>query len=143
MLTDEGPTRRPRAERWPLDGVLVGVGTLRVLRHLFRDVDLFPTGEVRAWDAALHAGVTPQGAAAALERLARAGLVVRLPVWSRTNGQVYRLDPRHPLVDPLRELFAIESQTVRAREREARAARAARRRSSAGGRPMRAPRIGT
>jgi len=54
---------------WPLDKVLVGVATLRTLREVFlqRGVDL------RAWDVTQSCGVSPQGAADALDRLARAG----------------------------------------------------------------------
>lgn len=120
--TREGPTRRPLGFEWPLDGILVGVGTLRVLRELYvGEPDDFGH---RAWDLAAWCGVTTQGAGKALERLGTVGFVYpsdpppgRAPSWW--------LDRGHPLCRPLGDLFRAEWQAVRLDELE-RAGRAVR-----------------
>lgn len=106
-----GRTRRglrpePR-DGWPLDGVLVGVATLRTMRELFRQL-AEPTDPPRAWDLALWSGVTPQGSIDAMDRLHSAGLVVELPPSAPHRAPAYRLDPGHVFVDPLTRLFEIE-----------------------------------
>jgi len=93
---------------WPLDKVLVGVATLRTLREVFlqRGVDL------RAWDVTQSCGVSPQGAADALDRLARAGLVETIPSPGPGYARSYRLDPSHPLAPSLGELFSEERRVA-------------------------------
>lgn len=108
-------TRWEPAGGWPLNHVLVGVGTLRTLRELYRrqhsshspDPDL-----VRAWDVAQRAAVTVQGAANSLERLEEAGLVQAFPPRRCGGAPRYRLDPCHPLVPPLGNLFRTEKRMV-------------------------------
>lgn len=111
----EGPTRRPTARAWTLDGLLVGVGTLRVTRELFRrynegDVD------VRAWDLSFWGGVTPTGAAGALERLERQGLVERVRPARGVDPTTWGLVPSHTFYAPLRDLFAAERHRGRGLE---------------------------
>lgn len=102
--------RRDPSGGWPLDGLLVGVGTLRTTRELFR-WDGEP-GPVRAWDLALWSGVSPQGAADSLERLNRLGLLKVFPSGHPMRATAYRLDWSHPLVSPLDHLFKTERTMV-------------------------------
>lgn len=101
---------------WPLNHVLVGVATLRTLRELYRrqhrsspNPDSDP---LRAWDVASRAAVTVQGAANSLERLEKAGLVQSFPPLRHGGAARYRLDPSHPLVPPLGQLFGAERRMV-------------------------------
>ena len=92
---------------WPLDRILVGVATLRTIRELLRQASSYDS-TVRAWDLSLCSGVSPQGSANTLERLFREGLVDVLPSdpgCARLYGLV-----EHPLVQPLRNLFARERE---------------------------------
>ena len=91
-----------------MNHVLVGVGTLRTMRELFRrqvGVGRFP---LRAWDVASRIPVSLPGAANSLERLERVGLVEALPPRRPGGAPQYVLDPSHPLVEPLSDLFAVE-----------------------------------
>jgi hypothetical protein len=100
---------------WPLNHVLVGVGTLRTLRELYRrqHASSFPDPDpVRAWDLAQRAAVTVQGAANSLERLEEAGLVQAFPPRRHGGAARYRLDPSHPLVPPLDRLFRTERRML-------------------------------
>lgn len=106
---------------WPLDHLLVGVATLRTTRELFRDDDEPYSSPPRAWDLALWSGVTPQGSADSMERLARLELVKVIPSGRVGYAPGFRLDRTHPLVPPLARLFEAERAMVTlARRREAR-----------------------
>ncbi len=108
----EGPTRRPAAHKWPLDGILKGVGTLRVLRELYRPHLRHWTHPARPWDIALWSGVTPQGTARILERLMKDGVV---ELWTHPApgyAPTYRPVRDHPIREPLNELFAAERLLV-------------------------------
>jgi len=94
---------------WPLDEVFVGVATLRTMREVFRKGG----HELRAWDVALWSGVTPQGSTNSLDRLSRLGLVETIPSPGPGHARSYRLDSRHPLVDPVSRLFRAEGHMVR------------------------------
>lgn len=108
----EGPTRRPYAHRWPLDGVLVGVGTLRVLRELFCP-HIGPIGTpVRAWDVSLWCGVTPAGVTRAFERLEGASIIELARPATRERAATYRLRSDHPLYRRFGELFTTERATA-------------------------------
>ena len=100
---------------WPLDGLFVGVATLRTMRELFLQA---PSGSVRAWDLALWSGVTPQGSADALERMCRAGFVQGFP--SEPGHAARFLLAGHPLVEPMSRLFDAEAVMARAISRAAR-----------------------
>lgn len=102
---------------WPLDDVLVGVGTLRTMRELFRQHDEAPREGPRAWDLALRSGVSAQGSADSLERLERAGLVTALARERPWRARGYRLKRHHPLVVPMRRLFEAERSVARRRDR--------------------------
>lgn len=121
---------RPEPEDgWPLDRLLVGVGTLRTMRELFLQDAKSPADPKRAWDLALWCGVTPQGAAKSMSRLTREELVRELPPDRPGRAPAYRLVRGHPLVTPLARLFAVEErawrrQVIGHRERAARARRA-------------------
>ena len=67
----------------------------------------------RPWDLHLRTGVSPQGSADALMRLARIGLVDVLP--SRVPGHAdwFQLASSHYLLKPLGNLFAAEDAAVR------------------------------
>lgn len=114
---------------WPLDRLLVGVGTLRTLRELcYRDADAGPAG-LRAWDLALWSGVTPQGSTKSMCRLEREGLVEERPPARPGRAVGYRIERTNPLVTPLTRLFADERRICRHElldfsERAARARRA-------------------
>ncbi len=115
----EGPTRRPNANEWILDGLLVGVGVVRVLRGILRREATERDGSFRAWRLSWYCNVTPTGANKVIRRLERIGLVKR---WLPARGEhadSWRLVTSHPLYDPLRNLFAVEREMVR-RERIAR-----------------------
>ena len=105
---------RPEPEEgWPLDRMLVGVATLRTMRELFlQDVEFSRTPR-RAWDLALYNGVTPQGSAESLLRLAGEGLARGVPPEDPRRAMGYRLEPGHSLADPLRRLFRAESRVCR------------------------------
>lgn len=105
--------RRDPPEGWPLDALLVGVGTLRTLRELYRQFDRPCPEPLRAWDIALWSGVTPQGSIKAMDRIHRAGLVSVHPPDRPWRAVRYRLEPAHPLVDPLGRLFEIERSASR------------------------------
>jgi len=94
---------------WPLDEVFVGVATLRTMREVFRQRGY----ALRAWDAALWSGVTPQGSANSLDRLSRLGLVETIASPGPGHARSFRLAPRHPLVDPVAHLFRAERGMVR------------------------------
>ena len=91
---------------WPLDRILVGVASLRTIRELLWQA-VSPHGYVvRAWDLSLCTGVSPQGSANTLERLYREGLV---GVARSDPGSALRYGlMEHPLLEPLRCLFADE-----------------------------------
>lgn len=109
---------RPRPmDGWPLDDVLVGVGTLRTMRELFRQHDEAPREGPRAWDLALRNGVSAQGAADSLERLERAGLVRKLARERPWRAHGYRLKRSHPLVEPVGRLFEAERSVADRRDR--------------------------
>jgi hypothetical protein len=94
--------------------MFVGVATVRTIRELFRREAEFGDS-VRAWDLALWDGVTPQGSANSLERLERLGLVQVTFPGGGTHAKEYRLDPEHPLYEPLARLFRAERQAARVR----------------------------
>lgn len=124
MRTGKKRGLRPRPEGgWTLDGVLVGVGTLRTMRELFRQEQNRFASPPRAWDLALWSGVSPQGAADALKRLERAGIVTALSPTRRGYAPAFRLELGHPLTAPLRELFRVESLLARRAETQAGSAR--------------------
>lgn len=106
-----GGIREP-PEGWPLNHVLVGVGTLRTLRELFHRQDPPGRSPLRAWDVALRSEVSVQGAAESLERLAKAGLVEELPPAASGRASRYRLNPHNPLTPPLARLFQVERRMV-------------------------------
>jgi len=93
---------------WPLDHLLVGVATLRTTRQILRSNSVLYGGSVRPWDVALWSGVTPQGTGHCMERLCRAGLVRKVAPDKPWHATTYRLVDRHPLVEPLSELFRAE-----------------------------------
>ena len=100
---------------WPLDHVLVGVGTLRAVREIYRQGwDGYP---VRPWDVSLWCGVTPQGAINAMRRLHAIGLVEECPSETWWGGTRYRLVLEHPMYECLRDLFAGEREVERAYRR--------------------------
>lgn len=100
---------------WPLDEVLVGVGTLRTIRELIRQ-DRRSGGEAaRAWDLALWCGITVPGATKSLERLHGASLVTRVPPDRTWRAAAYRLNTAHPLVPPTTALLEAEAGMVRRR----------------------------
>lgn len=107
----EGPARRAKAVEWPLDGILVGVGTLRVLRELFSGRPRWWGS--RAWDLAGWCGVTTQGATRALERLEETGLVFRSESPEPGRACSWWLRRKHPLYEPLRALFEAEAPVGR------------------------------
>ncbi|MFW6088542.1 MAG: hypothetical protein ACODAB_02240, partial [Gemmatimonadota bacterium] len=93
---------------WPLDGLFVGVATLRTTRQLLRRTGALRGGSVRAWDIALWSGVTPQGTRSCMERLERIGLVREVARGKSWHAATYRLAEHHPLVEPLLTLFRAE-----------------------------------
>lgn len=104
--------RLPPGGGWPLDRVLVGVGTLRTFRELaLRQGPYgYPAERVlRPWDVALWSGVSAQGASDCLKRLHRAGLVVELPPESSGAAHRYRLNVKHSLCPSLIRLFQREA----------------------------------
>lgn len=105
---------------WPLDALLVGVGTLRTLRELFRQFDRSCPEPLRAWDVALWSGVTPQGSIKAMDRIHEAGLVSVHPPDRPWRAVRYRLEPDHPLVAPLGRLFETERSLCEVRPGESR-----------------------
>ena len=102
-----GLTRDPPGG-WPLDHVFVGVATLRVMRELFTR-----GGTHRPWDLHLRTGVSPQGSADALRRLARLGIVQVLPSREPGHADWFRLSGSHDLIPPLGSLFLVEERAVR------------------------------
>lgn len=100
---------------WPLDRVLVGVGTVRTLRELVLEHGKAMGGPRRAWDVALWSGVTAQGSIGCMERLHRAGLVEELPPDRPWRACRYLPVPTHPLWPPLADLFRAER--IRSRRR--------------------------
>lgn len=116
----EGPTRRAKGIEWPLDGILVGVGTLRVLRELFSGRPA--VWGSRAWDLSMWCGVTTQGAGRALERLEARGLVWHVDSADPDRAPSWGLQPSHPLYDPLHDLFRAEADVAGAADRERRIA---------------------
>lgn len=90
---------------WPLDRILVGVATLRTIRELLRQAAAYDSS-VRAWDLSLRSGVSPQGSANTLERLRREGMIGVVPSDPGCAARYALLE--HPLVQPLRSLFADE-----------------------------------
>lgn len=105
--------RRPPEGGWPLDELLVGVGTLRTLRELFRQAERHDPRPLRAWDVALWSGVTPQGSIKCMERIHATGLVSLLPPDRPWRAVRYLLEPRHPLASPLDRLFRSERAFAR------------------------------
>lgn len=105
--------RREPPGGWPLDRVLVGVGTLRTFRELALEYGRPWDGPKRAWDVALWSGVTPQGSTQCMERIHRAGLVVSLPPDRPWRARRYRLDVTHPLCPHLIRLFRAEEACSR------------------------------
>lgn len=103
----KGLRRVPRGG-WPLDGLFVGVATLRTTRELFQQAKEWPRDAPRAWDLALWNGVSPQGSADALERIERVGLATALRPRHPGRAPGYRLEWRHPLARPLAGLFKAE-----------------------------------
>lgn len=93
---------------WPLDELFVGVATLRTTRQLLRRGRSLREGSVRPWDVALWSGVTPQGTRYCMERLFRLGLVRQVARGKSWHATTYRLVERHPLVEPLSDLFRAE-----------------------------------
>lgn len=100
--------RRVPAGGWPLNEVLVGVGTTRTIRELILHRSDTTVEALRAWDVGLWSGVSAQGAAGCLERLHRAGLVAELPPDRPWRARRYRLETDHPLYRPLARLFQVE-----------------------------------
>lgn len=98
------------------------MATLRTVREFVRLDAEWSRAGIRAWDACLMNGVSPQGAADAMKRLARAGLAEVLPRERHWKAVRYRLVREHPLAIALDDLFAAERATVapaeRARRRE-------------------------
>lgn len=93
---------------WPLDQLFVGVATLRTTRQLLRPTGALRGGSVRPWDIALWSGVTPQGTRYCMERLERVGLVRQVARGKSWHATTYRLVERHPLIEPLSNLFMAE-----------------------------------
>lgn len=112
-----GLTRDPPGG-WPLDGILVGVATLRILRELCARGDWH-----RPWDLHLRTGVSPQGAADSLVRLEGAGLVKAGTRNVPDEATWYGLAHDHDLVPALGDLFATEARLVREWRRAALSAR--------------------
>lgn len=104
--------RRDPQGGWPLDRVLVGVGTLRTMRQLFHRQRGPEADPLRAWDVALHTSVSVPGATDSLERLEREGLVEVLPPKGPGGASRYRLDALHPLHGRLNQLFQAERRLV-------------------------------
>ena len=95
--------------------MLVGVATLRTTRELFlQDVE-FSRESRRAWDLSLYSGVTPQGAAESMVRLAGEGLAREVPPEEHRRAMGYRLERGHPLAEPLDRLFKVEQRICRRR----------------------------
>lgn len=111
-----GLRRRPEGG-WPLDGLFVGVATLRTAREQFKQSREEPESQPRAWDLALWSGVTPQGSADALDRLHRSGLVTIASPRTRWRAQRFQLDREHPLYAPLARLFDAEETLARTQAR--------------------------
>lgn len=109
----EGPTRRPNANDWVLDQVLVGVGVLRVLRGILRKDGVRRDGTFRAWDVSWWCNVTPPGTAKVLRRLERCGLVEQVWPAEGDRAATWRVVDTHELYEPLRELFAAERALAR------------------------------
>lgn len=104
--------RLPPGGGWPLDRILVGVGTLRTLRELALRHGPYgypAEGILRPWDVALWSGVSAQGASDCLKRLHRAGLVAELPRESPGAAHRYRLNRNHLLCPSLIGLFQREA----------------------------------
>lgn len=116
--------RSEPADGWPLDAMLVGVAALRTTRELFWQAADYPTRAPRAWDLALWTGVTAQGSAEAMARLAAAGLVTELAPDRPGRAPGFRLVADHPLVPPLHRLFETERRAWR-KDRVGHAERAA------------------
>lgn len=102
---------RPEPEEgWPLDRMLVGVATLRTMRELFlQDVE-FSRASRRPWDLSLYSGVTPQGSADSMLRLAGEELAREVPPEDPRRAMGYRLERSHPLAAPLDRLFRAEQR---------------------------------
>ncbi|HKK07763.1 MAG TPA: hypothetical protein VKA44_02645 [Gemmatimonadota bacterium] len=112
-------------EGWPLDDLLVGVGTLRTLRELIRREreerrragagrrpEATSTGLIapfRPWDVALTCDVTPQGATKVMDRLHRLELLRRFPAERYGRADGFLLDRSHPMAPGLVRLFEEES----------------------------------
>lgn len=109
-----GPHRRRRGPPggWPLDRVLVGVGTLRTMRELFHRQRGPAPNPLRAWDLALRTAVSVQGAADSLRRLEREGLLEVFPPADPGGAARYRLDAMHPLHASLAHLIETERRMV-------------------------------
>jgi hypothetical protein len=116
-----GLTRDPPGG-WPLDHLFVGVATLRILRELFMRPEAH-----RPWDLHLRTGVSPQGSADALRRLAGIGLVDVLPSHVPGYADWFQLARDHYLVKPLGMLFGAEDEAARNAVRKLRNPAAARR----------------
>jgi hypothetical protein len=102
-----GLAARPESG-WPLDRLFVGVATLRTTRQLLRPTGVLRGGSVRPWDIALWSGVTPQGTRYCMERLECVGLIREVPRGKSWHATTYRLVDRHPLIEPLSNLFRTE-----------------------------------
>lgn len=98
---------------WPLDRMLVGVATLRTMRELFLQDIEFSREPRRAWDLSLNNGVTPQGSAESMLRLAGEGLAREVPPREARRAMGYRLERGHPLAGPLGHLFKVEQRICR------------------------------
>lgn len=116
------PRQFARAHGWPLDRLLVGVGTLRTLRELIRQERREGGASApprRAWDVALFNDVTPQGASVIMERLHELGVVARHPPSGYGRADRYRLRRVHPLVAPMERLFEEEWRVISKLRRKA------------------------
>lgn len=103
---------------WPLDRLLVGVGTLRTLRELLRLDREWSSEPVRAWDLALRTGVSTPGSGKALDRMDRLDLVRVVSPARRRHAATFRLNRDHPLAVPLDRLFGAERAAYRVTRRE-------------------------
>lgn len=104
--------RREPPGGWPLDELFVGVATMRTIREFLRQQD-GRRDSLRAWDVALWSGVTPQGSANSLDRLARLGLAEVIPSPGYGHARSFRLARKHPLVSPLYRLLEVERGVAR------------------------------
>lgn len=98
---------------WPLDRLLVGVGTLRTTRELMRRSRGEHAGPLRAWDLALRSQVTVQGSSNAVDRLEAIGLISIVRCAGPGRAKEFSLVHPHPLTAPLAHLFHAERLLIR------------------------------